>query len=270
LLIDHTTEFNRKKSNLFLVLGAIVLTNAIVAEIIGVKIFSLSKLLGQPTDIISVGGFIQLNSSQTAGVLIWPIVFVTSDIINEYFGKAGVKKISYITAIFIAYSFLIIFISTLLPPAQFWLDVNSKTATGEAFNINFAFSNVFRQGLNIILGSITAFLVGQLTDSFIFHFIRKITGNKWIWLRATGSTLISQLIDCYIVIFVAFYFFGNWSFEQAFTVANNNYVYKAVIAIAITPVLYIAHNIIDKYLGKKASDEIIEEAAIESGDIKEN
>ena len=266
----HTSEFDRRKTNLFFILGAIVLTNAIVAEIIGAKIFSLAKVFGQGSDIISIGNSIHLNSSQTAGVLLWPIVFVTSDIINEYFGRAGVKKISYFTAMFIAYSFLIIFIATLLPPAQFWQDVNSKTPSGKTFDINYAFGTVFRQGLNIILGSISAFLIGQLTDSFVFHFIRKITGSKWIWLRATGSTLISQLIDCYIVIFVAFYFFGNWSFEQAFTVANNNYIYKALIAILITPVLYIAHNIIDKYLGKKESDEVIKEAAIESGDIIEN
>ena len=248
-------------------MGAIVLTNAIVAEIIGVKIFSLAKVFGQATDNLSIGGFFNLNSSQTAGVLLWPIVFVTSDIINEYFGKRGVKRISYITASFIAYSFIIIFVATLLPPAQFWLDVNSKTPDGGNFNINFAFGSVFRQGLNIILGSITAFLIGQLTDSFIFHFIRRLTGNKWIWLRATGSTMFSQLIDCYIVIFVAFYFFGNWSFEQALTVANNNYIYKAVIAIAITPVLYIAHHYIDKYLGINSANKLINEAALESGDI---
>ncbi len=66
-------------------------------------------------------------------------------------------------------------------------------------------SGIFRQGLWIIIGSMVAFLIGQVLDVLVFHRIKKITGEKRIWLRATGSTLVSQLVDSFVVLFIAFY-----------------------------------------------------------------
>ncbi|QHT71401.1 queuosine precursor transporter [Rhodocytophaga rosea] len=240
-----------KRTQLFLLLGGIFLTNTIVAEIIGVKIFSAESLLGIPPAQISLLKGFTLDFNLTAGAVLWPLVFVTSDVINEYFGPAGVKKISYATAGFVLYAFVFIFLITLLPPAAFWIDVNKATPTGDTFDINFAFGKIFRQGLGIIIGSLTAFLLGQLIDAYAFQYIRKITGNKKIWLRATGSTLISQLIDSFVVLIVAFYIFGNWSFAQVISVAIINYIYKFIMAILLTPLLYIAHYWIDRYLGKE-------------------
>jgi queuosine precursor transporter len=233
-----------KKQNLFIILFGIFLTNAIVAEIIGVKIFSVESTLGLQPLHLQIFGF-TWDINQTAGALNWPFVFITSDIINEYFGRKGVKKISYITAGFIAYSFLIIYAATLLVPADFWLDVNKGE---DNFNINNAFAKIFRQGLGIITGSLTAFLISQLIDSYVFHRIKTATGNKKLWLRATGSTLVSQLIDSFVVIGVAFVLFGNWTIGQWFSTAMNSYIYKFVVAILLTPVIYWAHNWIDGYL----------------------
>ena len=144
-----------KKQKLFIFLFGIFLTNAIIAEIIGVKIVSVEKSLGfSPLGLqMPWGGIWDFN--QTAGALNWPIVFITSDIINDYFGKKGVKFISYTAALFIAYSFIIIYWATQLVPADFWISVNAKNG---GFDINFAFKQIFRQGLGIILGSISAFL----------------------------------------------------------------------------------------------------------------
>jgi queuosine precursor transporter len=254
-------ETNRKKTNLYIFLSGIVLTNAILAEIIGVKIFSVEATLGiSPLQIPMFDGN-KYDLNLTAGVVSWPIVFIISDLINEYFGKKGVQKISFLTAGFIAYSFLMIYLVTLLPPAQFWLEVNSKTATGNNFNINDAFKNIFRQGLNIIIGSITAFVLGQLLDAHIFQLIKKITGSKWLWLRATGSTLVSQFIDSVVVIFIAFYVFGNWSFAQTASVAANAYIYKFIVAVLTTPFLYLIHGIIDRYLGKKNAEKLSEQSS---------
>lgn len=240
---------SERKQKLYLVLCAIFLTNAVLAEMIGVKIFSLETLLStQPAQIHLPFNFI-LDFNLTAGVLVWPVVFITSDIINEYFGKPGVKWISYLTAILITYVFMAVFVTTQLPPAQFWLDVNMQGPNGSIFDINFAFSTVFRQGLGIIIGSITAFLVGQILDAHTFHWIKSMTGSRHIWLRATGSTLISQLVDSFVVLVIAFYVFGNWSFRQVIAVAIINYIYKFSMAILLTPILYVAHNIIDRYLG---------------------
>ncbi|MDJ1472948.1 queuosine precursor transporter [Cytophagaceae bacterium DM2B3-1] len=231
-----------------MVLSGIFLTNAIISEIIGAKMFSLEAVFGFPPAQIPIGSFKQ-DFNLPAGALPWPIVFITSDIINEYFGPKGVRRISYLGAILITYGFLIIFVSTHLPPAQFWLDVNKGDNN---FDINFAFSKIFRQGLNIIVGSITAFLLSQLLDAYVFQYLRNITGSKRIWLRATGSTIISQLIDSYVVIFIAFYVFGNWSFAQVLSTGVNSYLYKVSMALLLTPVLYIAHIIIDKYLYSKS------------------
>ena len=257
-------SFTSKKTNLYIFLSAVFLTNAIIAEIIGVKIFSAETMLGVPPAQLHLLGDFVLDFNLTAGVVIWPFVFITSDIINEYYGIKGVKQISYITAGFIAYSFLIIYFVTTLPPAQFWLDVNKTDAVGNPVNINNAFAMIFRQGLGIIIGSITAFMVGQLLDATVFQSLKKITGSRKIWLRATGSTLVSQLIDSFVVLTIAFYVFGNWPFKQVIAVAIVNYIYKFFIAVALTPVLYVAHYLIDNYLGKEHAKELANESSMSS------
>ena len=252
---------NSRKTNLFIILGSIFLTNAILAEIIGVKIFSAEKTLGfDPVNWTFFGEYL-LDFNLTAGAVIWPVVFITTDIINEYFGKKGVKKISFLTAGLIAYAFIVISVVTALTPADFWLDVNATTPNGESFNISYAFNTIFRQGLGIIIGSLTAFLLGQLIDVYVFQKLRSVTGENKIWLRATGSTLVSQFIDSFVVLGIAFYVFGNWSLSQIIAVGIMNYIYKMTVAIVLTPLLYVAHGIIDKYLGKDLAEEMMEEAS---------
>ena len=145
-------------------------------------------------------------------------------------------------------------------PADFWLEVNPLDEAGRPFDINYAFNKVYGQGLGIIIGSLVAFLLGQLLDVFIFQRLRRITGEHKIWLRATGSTLVSQLVDSYVVLFIAFYVFGDWPFLQIIAVGLVNYTYKAIVAIALTPLLYVAHHQIDRYLGHDLSATMIREA----------
>ncbi|MFY0607048.1 MAG: queuosine precursor transporter [Cyclobacteriaceae bacterium] len=254
-----------KRQSLFIVLASLFLTNAILAEIIGIKIFSAEQTLGlSPANIPLFGDFV-LDFNLTAGVVIWPVVFITTDIINEYYGKQGVRKISYIAAACISYAFLTIYLVTLLAPADFWLDVNGTDADGNIFNINYAFNTIFRQGLGIIVGSLIAFLIGQLLDVFVFQKLKKLTGSKMIWLRATGSTLISQLVDSFVVLTIAFYLLApegsQWSFAQLMSVGSINYIYKFAIAIALTPAIYLAHFLIDRYLGKELSAQMQQEAS---------
>jgi uncharacterized integral membrane protein (TIGR00697 family) len=257
-----------KKTNLFIVLSGIFLANAILAEMIGVKIFSLEQTLGfDPAQIPLLEGFV-LDFNLTAGVVIWPVVFITTDIINEYFGKEGVKKISYLTVSLISYVFVVIWIVTYLAPADFWLDINSTDNSGASFDVNFAFNKIFRQGAGIIIGSLFAFLIGQLLDVYVFHKLRKITGSKMIWARATGSTLVSQFVDSFVVLFIAFYILApsnaQWSVQQVISVGIINYIYKFGVAILITPLLYLAHWVIDKYLGKELAHQTVEDAANKS------
>ncbi|WP_439474568.1 queuosine precursor transporter [Algoriphagus formosus] len=256
-----TRNESSKKTNLFIILGSIFLTNAILAEIIGVKIFSAERTFGfEPVNWKFFGEYI-LDFNLTAGAVIWPIVFVTTDIINEYFGKKGVRKISFLTAGLIAYVFVVISVVTFLVPADFWLDVNAQTPSGDSFDISYAFNTIFRQGLGIIIGSLTAFLLGQLVDVFVFQKLRAVTGSKMIWLRATGSTLVSQFFDSFVVLGIAFYIFGNWELSQVIAVGIINYVYKFSVAILLTPLLYLGHGLIDRYLGKDLAEKMMKEAS---------
>lgn len=259
---NSTIQFLKsKRQRLFIALTGIFITNVIVAEIIGVKIFSLEQFLGVNPAQIHLWGDFTLDFNLTAGVIIWPVVFVTTDIINEYFGKAGVRRISFTTVILTAYVFLVLWFATGLPPAQFWLDLYKTDSAGNLLNINEAYSKIFLQGAGIIVASLIAFVIGQFTDVWVFQALRKFTGSKMIWLRATGSTLVSQLIDSFVVLFVAFYLLGPWSFEQVIAVGIINYIYKFIVAVILTPLLYMAHYIIDTYLGKELAEEMTESAA---------
>ncbi len=248
--MNSENRMNRNQ-HLYLMLSAIFLTNAIIAEFAGVKIFSLEKLLGlAPAQLPFFGGQ-KLDLNLSVGVVIWPLVFLVSDLINEYFGRDGVRKISFITAGMIAWSFLVVLAGTGVPPANFWLELNNADPAGNPFDINYAYTSIFRAGLGIIAGSLTAFLVSQLIDAYAFHYLKALTGSKKLWLRATGSTVISQLIDSFVILFIAFYVLGNWSMQQVLQVGLVQYTYKVSLAILLTPLIYIAHWGIDSYLMPK-------------------
>lgn len=253
-------HMQHKRNTLFVILAGIFITNALLAEIIGVKIFSAEATLGFNPANLNILGF-TMDFNLTAGVIIWPVVFITTDLINEYFGKPGVKRISYMTMILITYAFVVIFLTIQLSPAPWWVD--GTDAEGNVIiNMDTAYGKIFGQSQRIIVGSLVAFLIGQLTDVYIFQKLRKITGSKMLWLRATGSTLVSQLIDSYVVLFIAFY--GTYPTDQIVAIGITNYIYKFLIAIALTPVIYFGHSIIDKYLGKENATQLSEEAAHKS------
>ncbi len=255
-------DFLSKQNKLFLILGGFFVANAILAEFIGVKIFSVEQSLGFEKFNINLFGIKDLSFNMSAGVLNWPFVFIMTDIINEYYGVKGVKMLSYLTAILIVFAFLMVGLAIALSPSDFWI---TQIINGDSINMNNAFEGVFGQGMWIIVGSITAFLIGQLADVSIFHRIKKITGENKLWLRATGSTLISQFIDSFVVIFIAFYINPqyNWSWQMVAAIGLVNYSYKFIVALVMTPILYFVHGIIDKYLGKDLAQQLIAAAAVD-------
>lgn len=254
----------QKKNRLFLVLCSIFLCNALMAELIGVKIFSGEQTLGLQPAHLPILGF-SMDFNLTAGAVIWPIVFLTTDLINEYFGKPGVQRASLLTAGLIAYAFVVIFLTMELPPAQWWLDANNRDASGNYFDMNFAFNKILGQGQRIIIGSLAAFLVAQLVDVFVFQRMRRLTGPKMLWLRATGSTVVSQLVDSFLVLFIAFY--GVFSTPQIVAIGITNYLYKLGVAVLLTPLVYLGHYAIDRYLGKDMAAKMTEEAANSSRSV---
>ena len=214
--------FQSKKDTVFVVLAGIFITNAVVAELIGGK-------------LIQVG-----SAVMSIGILPWPIVFITTDLINEYFGEKGVRKLSLITASLIAYTFVILYLAMQIPAVD-----------GKNLVTDTQFNGVFGQSMWIIVGSITAFLVSQLIDVTIFHFVKNRTGNKMIWLRSTGSTVISQLFDSFIVLGIAFWMTGKMTTEVFITSAFTGYFVKLIIAILMTPLIYLGHSLIEKYIHEK-------------------
>ena len=262
--------FKDKATRLFILLSGFFIANALIAEFIGVKIFSLEKTLGIDPANFNFFGNEKLGFNLTAGVLLWPVVFVMTDVINEYFGSKGVKVLSYMAVGLIIYAFIMIFGAIGLSPADFWpgshilpdLPISEQTEIKEKVgDYNYAFKLVFGQGLWIIIGSLVAFLVGQIIDVFTFHRIKKWTGEKKVWLRATGSTLVSQFIDSFVVLFIAFYIGASWDLNTVLAIGLVNYIYKFVMAILLTPVIYLAHYVIDQYLGEERAQKMKIEAA---------
>jgi uncharacterized integral membrane protein (TIGR00697 family) len=245
------TRWN-KGTTLYFLLGGFFISNALVAELIGVKIFALEDTLGIPEFNIQLFG--QKGALQfSAGVLLWPIVFIMTDIINEYFGRQGVRRLSFFTAFLIAYAFLIIFFAIQLVPADWWLTQNQAQGI---VNMQTSFKVIFGQGILMVFGSLTAFLVAQLVDVFLFHQIKKITGEKRIWLRSTGSTFISQFFDSFVILTIAFKWGPEltgavtpWTWNQILAVGTIQYTYKISMAVLLTPLIYWVHHVIDRYLG---------------------
>ena len=227
-------QSEQKRELVYLILAGFFVTNAILGELIGGK-------------IIQFGPF-----SMSVGVIPWPVVFLATDLINEYFGKGGVRRLTFMTVGMIAYAFLILFAAIGVPAADF----SPVTDTH--------FRAVFGQSLWIIGASLVAFMASQLVDVLVFWAFRRRTGGRQLWLRATGSTAVSQFIDSFIIIGIAFWLPGRLSVGEFLNVATTNYSYKLVIAIVVTPLIYGSHALIDRFLGHRTSHDMIEEAARES------
>jgi queuosine precursor transporter len=207
-----------RKDTVYVILAGIFITNAVVAELIGGK-------------LIHVGSYVM-----SVGILPWPVVFITTDLINEYFGEKGVRKLSVITTVLIAYCFVLLYFAMRIPA------VTGMGTTDEQFN------GVFGQSLWIIVGSITAFVVSQLIDVTIFHLVKNRTGKKMIWLRSTGSTVISQFFDSFIVLGIAFYATGIMDTETYISSGLTGYLVKLGQAVILTPIIYLGHSLIEKYI----------------------
>jgi len=226
-------HFDRKLW-LFIILAGLFITNAVTAELISNKLISIpiqGEFLG-----LKFGPFVTV-----VGILPWPFVFLLTDLLNEFYGYKAVKKLSWITAGLILYCFIIVGISLKIPA----LDLpGTSLADNKSYNL------VFGQAQMVIIGSIIAFLLSQLMDAYLFKWIKSKTGDNYIWLRSTGSTVLSQLVDSYVVLFIGFVISGNMSFYNYLIIAPTNYILKLLIGIALTPLIYAGHYSVRKYLSK--------------------
>lgn len=238
---------------LFLVLAAFFAVNAVLANFIGIKIFALEDTLGlAPFEWALFGQSGSL--SFTAGVLVWPLIFVLTDLINEFYGKRGVRFISLLSVGLILYGFAFAYAAIALAPADWW--VGAAAAQGVP-DQQAAFAAIFGQGLWAIMGSTVAFLVGQIIDITIFVRIRRWTGERFVWLRATGSTAVSQLVDSFIVLYIAFVLGPQaWPTSLWLAVGTVNYGYKMAAAIALIPLIYLARRAFTAWLGEARAEQL--------------
>jgi hypothetical protein len=218
----------------FVFLAGLMITNAVTAELIS------SKLIDVPLQF-NLGDWHFGPFTTIVGVLPWPIVFILTDLLNEFYGEKAVKRLSWITAILIGYCFLLVYASLQIP--------SSTLVSGPGLAGDKEYNLIFGQAPWIILGSICAFIASQLLDTTVFHWIKNKTGNRYIALRSTGSTVISQLIDSIVVLYIGFVIPGKLTVSEFLQIVPVNYSLKLLIAIALTPVIYLGHWGMRKWLG---------------------
>ena len=248
-----------KPTRLFLILSGFFIANVIIAEVVGVKLFSLEQTLGMAPANLTLLGESGLGFTLSAGTLTWPIVFIMTDIINEYYGFRGVKFLSILTAAIIGFAFIVFYAAIHLAPDNYWIGSQKQNGVPD---MQAGYAQILGQGMSIIFASLTAFLVGQMADATVFKKIKIITGEKGIWMRATLSTLVSQLIDTFVVGYIYLYFSIGFSFPRVTAIGLTGYSYKFILAIICTPLVYLAHNLIESYLGKSKAAEM-KRAALE-------
>ena len=229
-----------RPQKVYVVCAAIFVTALVVAEATAGKFFEAFRLpfaftlLGVTFDRVVM----------TAGVLAFPVTFIVTDVMNEYFGKRGIRFVTLLGMAMVVFEYGLLQLTLAVPAAA------SSPVPDEAYGL------VFGTTGRVIVGSLTAYLIGQLVDISLFHWLRGLTGGRHLWLRATGSTFGSQFFDTFIVLIVAFA--GRISLAEIVAITLFNYGYKLVIATVITPLVYVGHWVIDRYLGPEAAEALTE------------
>lgn len=246
-----------RRQALLVALCALFVGFFVTAELLGAKLWSFTLAGLGPRDL----GLEGERFVATAGILAFPLTFILTDSVNEYFGVRVVRL----------FTFAAIGVNVILQAvvqAAIRVPAVSFTPGVEAAEVQRAYELSLGQSWAIVAGSLVAFALGQMLDVHVFTWLRRRTGGRWLWLRAQGSTVVSQLVDTFVVIFLAFVVLPaafdagstRMSTDQALEVSLTNYVYKFAIAVAITPLLYVVHALVDLYLGREAAHALAEEA----------
>jgi hypothetical protein len=222
-----------RSHKIFVWLTGIFITSLILANLVGALLFSFQLPFSYPV-IDSMSPFHVKWTPEvllSAGIIPFPVTFILTDLVNEFYGKRGAR---FITWLGFGMSFLIfgyLLVGT-------WLPVDPRLTVMPKP----VFLTVASQYSGMFVASLTAYLIGQMLDIQLFHLFRAFTKHRFIWLRATGSTVVSQLFDSLIVTFVAFW--GQMEVNDMLRLALGNYTWKFVIAVGITPLLYLGHGVL--------------------------
>jgi uncharacterized integral membrane protein (TIGR00697 family) len=204
-----------RKHRFFVWLCAIFVAALITSDLIGGKFFRVWGL------------------DLSVGMIPFPLTFLLTDIVNEFYGTEGARRITYVGLGVAIFVFVIINVAIVLPTSP------ESPMRGDQFKTVFGWSS------RLYIASLTAYLVGQLLDISIFLMFRKLTGHRFLWLRSTGSTVVSQLVDTLVVNFVLLT--GSKSMSFILTTARNSYVVKLVVAVCLTPLIYAGHALLRRH-----------------------
>jgi queuosine precursor transporter len=205
----------------------------IIGDIVGIKLFQF-PLWGK------------LTVQHTCGMLTFPITFLITDLLNEYYGKKAARRVAIVSFVMAMVVFVVINVAQAMPAWNVPFNVSQES-----------FDQIFGSAKIMYVASLTAYLVGSLCDIWIFGLLKRLTGGKHIWLRATGSTVVSQAIDSFIVTYLAFSLgrqlfpsgTAAMTFPDVLTTAATGYVLKFVIAVVLTPVIYAGKPFVKNVIG---------------------
>ena len=194
-----------------------------------------------------VGGkfWVLFGHNLSAGIIPFPLTFVLTDIVNEFYGTEGARRLTFVGLGAAAFVWAIITLSLHLPTSP-------ESPIPDA-----VFRGAFGTSARLYVASLTAYLIGQLLDISIFLILRKLTGHRLLWLRATGSTVLSQMVDSLSVSLV----FLVGTRPMGFIIANavNNYVGKLIMAVLLTPLIYAGHAVLRRHF--HVSEVLVKDAA---------
>ena len=204
------TMGNNFKENLFNILFGIFIASLITCNLIANKFVTID--LGFKTFIVS------------AGILAYPVTFIVTDLISELYGQKKANQVVF--SGFIASVFVLLFL---------WLGGQFNAIPSSVVNDD-TYNAVFKNAWRIIAASMVAYLFAQSIDVRLFHFWKKLTNGKHLWLRNNASTIASQLIDTTLVISILF--IGVWNSEQLINGIIDGWIFKMMIAFIDTPIIY--------------------------------
>jgi uncharacterized integral membrane protein (TIGR00697 family) len=193
----------------------------------------------------------------SVGQLAFPVTFILTDILNEFYGRKVVRRVTVLAFFMVGLTFCLIYAASAMPWAPAALQPDWGGVTPKDFK------SVFTSATEIQLASMAAFLIGNLTDISVFFLIKKATGNRMLWLRATGSTAVSQLIDTIVI--NALVWRDKLSLDQYVTIVLTSYAIKLAAAIFVTPVIYGLHELLEKKYGIEPAPTEVEDADVGGG-----
>ncbi len=216
-----------RRLQLFVVLVGVFVTSLVVGDIISVKLFEAK--VGPVVAVMSIG------------ILPFPVTFLLTDILNEFYGKKAARFVTWVGFFMAVFAVVVIAMAVQVPWAPL---TRAPDFTG---TVEGSFNNVFAGSQRFLVASMMAYLVGQFCDIAIFNGLKRLTRNRFLWVRATGSTLVSQLLDTVVVQYVAWT--GVLPNATILGIIYTSYVVKLLVAVGLTPFIYLGHAFVERKLG---------------------